>query len=108
MLERQTTHLARLIDDLLDLSRLAQGKVRLDPELLDLRAVLSEAVELVQTQMDRRHQRVEIEQPAEPVRVHADAMRMRQVFANLLDNAAKYRRRARTQSRWRSRAIQLG
>ena len=90
VLERQTAHLARLIDDLLDLSRLAQGKVRLDPELLDLRAVLSEAVELVQSQTDRRHQRVEIEQPAEPVRVHADAMRMRQVLANLLDNAAKY------------------
>ena len=90
VLERQTAHLARLIDDLLDLSRLAQGKVRLDPELLDLKAVLSEAVELVQPQTDRRHQRVEIEQPAEPVRVHADAMRMRQVLANLLDNAAKY------------------
>ena len=90
VLERQTAHLARLIDDLLDLSRLVQGKVRLAPELLDLKAVLSEAVELVQTQMDRRHQRVEIEQPAEPVRVHADAMRMRQVFANVLDNAAKY------------------
>lgn len=90
VLERQTTHLARLIDDLLDLSRLAQGKVRLNLEPLDLKAVLNEAVELVQPQMNRRQQRIEIEQPAEPVRVHADAMRMRQVFANLLDNAAKY------------------
>src|SRR4030095_10655385 len=68
----------------------ARGNVGVHLAPLDLKAVLNEAVERVQPQMNRRQQQLEIEQPAKPVRIHADAMRMRQVFANLLDNAAKY------------------
>lgn len=90
VLERQTAHLTRLIDDLLDLSRLVQGKMRFEFETLDLRAVLKEAVELVQPRLDQQRQQVDIDQPGDPVRVRADPVRLRQSIMNLLDNAAKY------------------
>lgn len=90
ILERQTQHLTRLIDDLLDLSRLVRGKIHLVRESLDLRAVLGESVELVQPRISTKGQQLTIEQPALPVRVNGDRIRLRQVIANLLDNAAKY------------------
>ena len=90
ILERQTHHLIRLIDDLLDLSRLVRGKIHLVGESLDLRAVLGESVELVEPRMKAQRQHLTIEQPALPVRVNGDRIRLRQVIANLLDNAAKY------------------
>jgi signal transduction histidine kinase len=90
ILERQTDHLTRLIDDLLDLSRLAQDKIRLVNEVLDLRQLVSESVEMVEPRIVRRGQRLAIKQPGGAVLVSGDRVRLRQVIANLIDNAAKY------------------
>jgi signal transduction histidine kinase len=90
ILERQTNHLIRLIDDLLDLSRLARDKIRLENETLDLRSVIAESIELVQARLDRRTQTLSIEQPDHPLQILGDRVRLRQVIANLIDNASKY------------------
>jgi PAS domain S-box-containing protein len=90
VLGRQTTHLTRLVDDLLDLARVNAGKIELRREVLELRDVLRTAIEASQPLIDRRGHTLAIELPGEPVHVDADAVRLAQVFSNLLNNAAKY------------------
>ncbi|HEX6973280.1 MAG TPA: PAS domain S-box protein, partial [Vicinamibacterales bacterium] len=90
MMGRQLNHLIRLVDDLLDVSRIIQGKIELRKELVDIGAVVSRAVETAQPVIDARRHRLRVALPHEPVLVHGDPLRLAQVIANLLTNAAKY------------------
>jgi signal transduction histidine kinase len=90
VIDRQLAHLVRLVDDLLDVSRITLGKIHLAVEPLELRAVLGQAVEAVQPLIDRFGHRLEVALPAAPVPLRGDPTRLVQVFANLLTNAAKY------------------
>jgi CheY-like chemotaxis protein/two-component sensor histidine kinase len=80
----------RLIDDLLDLSRISRGKVELRKERTDLAAVVQNALETSRPVIEQRGHELAVRLPPEPVFVEADVTRLSQVFANLLNNAAKY------------------
>jgi PAS domain S-box-containing protein len=88
-IERQTTKLARLVDDLLDVSRINRGRIDLSPVSCDLSAIVSDAVETVRPVVEARRHELTVRVPA-GVHVQADPVRLEQVFANLIDNAAKY------------------
>jgi signal transduction histidine kinase len=90
VIQRQGRHMARLLDDLLDTSRITYGKIALRPEPFDLAAVLGKAVETSRPLLDARRHTLSVELPPEPLGVRADPTRLEQVFANLLNNAAKY------------------
>jgi signal transduction histidine kinase/BarA-like signal transduction histidine kinase len=90
IVERQIDHMTRLIDDLLDVSRITRGKIDLREQPLLLSAVIENAVEGARPLIDERGHRVSLDLPSEPVRFLADPARLAQVFANLLNNAAKY------------------
>jgi PAS domain S-box-containing protein len=90
VIERQVSHMALLLDDLLDVSRITRGRLALNPSPLDLRGVIDIAVETARPVLDASRQRIAIEMPAAPVTVHADPLRLAQVLANLLTNAGKY------------------
>ncbi len=92
MMERQVDHLVRLVDDLLESSRLSRGKIELKRECMDLKDALLRAVELSRPQIDEAGCVLEMKLPPEPLEIDADAIRMAQVFANLLNNAARYGR----------------
>ncbi len=89
-LERQTTHLSRLVDDLLDISRIAHGAVELKVKPVDLRGTLAQAVDSVREAFVDRHQTLVVPEGGEALWVDGDGDRLRQVFANLLTNASKY------------------
>ncbi len=90
MMDRQLSQLVKLIDDLLDVSRIATGKVVLRRERLDLRTVLDAALEASQPSIAAAGHRLELRTPQEPVWVLGDASRLAQVVGNLLNNAVKY------------------
>ncbi|MGV3719745.1 MAG: response regulator, partial [Actinomycetota bacterium] len=90
LIERQVEMLARLVDDLLDVSRVTRGKIRLDRAHTFLSDVVRHAVETTQPLIDSQGHRLEIRLPDEPLTVEGDLMRLGQVLANLLSNAAKY------------------
>ena len=90
MMVRQVNHLARLIDDLMDVSRIGTGNVELRLEDVDLAAVLGRAVETVHPLIDERCHFLSIRLAAEPIGLRADPTRLEQVFDNLLTNAVKY------------------
>ncbi len=90
VIERQTQHLTRLVDDLLDVSRITQGKVALVREPLDIATLLHLAVETSRPLIEARHHRLTVVPPAHPVRIAGDRTRLVQVVGNLLNNAAKY------------------
>jgi signal transduction histidine kinase/CheY-like chemotaxis protein len=90
MMSRQVEHLARLVDDLLDVSRITRGKVDLQLEPVDLNFVLARAVEATRPLIEAHRHRLIMTQPSRPVWVTADLTRMTQVVGNLLTNAAKY------------------
>lgn len=90
VISRQVNDLARLIDDLLDASRITSGKVRLHLEDIELSVVISRAIETTQPITQGRNQRLMVSLPSEPVWLRADPTRLAQVFSNLLNNAAKY------------------
>jgi len=90
IIHRQTHHLARLVDDLLDVSRITRDKVELRKGRLDLLTVLHQVVGTIRPVAESRGLRLEVSLPREPLWVSADATRLEQVFMNLLDNAAKY------------------
>ena len=90
VIARQVDHLARLVDDLLDVSRITRGKIELKREPLELGAVITQAIEMASPLVERRRHSLEVEVAREGLRVVGDATRLAQVFANLLTNAAKY------------------
>jgi len=90
VIERQVQQMVRLIDDLLDLSRISRGKIELRRERIDLAAAVQSAVETSRPLIEQAGHALTLSLPAEPVFVDADVTRLAQVFANLLNNAAKY------------------
>ena len=89
-LDRQTAHMARLVEDLLDLSRVRCGKVTLRREPVDLSAVFSSAIEMSQPLIETRRHHLQVAPSAQPLWVRGDPTRLLQVLSNLLTNAAKY------------------
>jgi signal transduction histidine kinase/DNA-binding response OmpR family regulator len=90
MIDRQVHHLVRLVDDLLDLSRITRGKIHLKMETVDVAGVLARAVETSRPLLDARKHHLTIELPPQPLRVRGDSVRLTQIVGNLLNNAAKY------------------
>ncbi len=87
---RQLQQITRLVDDLLDISRITSGKIRLVQQTLDLRAVLADAVESVEADAQRRMQTLRMEAPEASTWVFGDRARLLQVLSNLLTNAVKF------------------
>lgn len=90
IIRRQLTHLVRLVDDLLDVSRITRGKLTVDAEPVDLASVVANAVDTVQPLMESQRHELAVSLPERPVYLHADSVRLSQVLSNLLNNAAKY------------------
>jgi two-component system CheB/CheR fusion protein len=90
MLERQLEQMVRLVDDLMDVSRITRGKVALRKERVRLAAVVGSAVEASRPLIDQMGHKLTLTQPKYPIVVDADPTRLAQVFTNLLNNAAKY------------------
>ncbi|MGH7694495.1 MAG: ATP-binding protein [Gemmatimonadaceae bacterium] len=90
MMERQLRQMVRLIDDLLDVSRITRGKLDLRKERVELAAVIGNAVDTTRPLIEAAGHSLTVSLPPEPVYLDADPMRLAQVFSNLLNNAAKY------------------
>jgi len=90
IIDRQAEHMSRLVEDLLDVSRITRGTIELRRERVDLAAVLKSAVEASNATIDKAGHRLKVTLPTEPLYVDGDPTRLTQVVANLLDNAAKY------------------
>jgi signal transduction histidine kinase/CheY-like chemotaxis protein len=90
VMERQLRHMVRLVDDLLDVSRIRSGKIVLAIQRLELATAVHSAVELAAPVIDAREHRLTVALPTEPVWLDADPTRLPQLLANLLNNAAKY------------------
>ena len=90
MAERQVVHLARLVDDLMDVARISRGKIELRKEAVDLATVVGQAVETARPLIDERRHDLTVSLPDEAIRLEADPTRLEQVLWNLLNNAAKY------------------
>jgi PAS domain S-box-containing protein len=90
MMERQVHHLVRLVDDLIDVSRVMRGKIDLRTERIELATVVARAIETAQPLIDSHGHRLELAVPSAPIHVNGDPVRLTQVVGNLLTNAAKY------------------
>jgi PAS domain S-box-containing protein len=93
MMDRQLSHLVRLVDDLMDVSRITSGKLELRREPVQLAAVVNSAVETSRPLIERMGHEFDVRLPEQPIAVNADFTRLAQVFMNLLNNAAKYSER---------------
>jgi PAS domain S-box-containing protein len=93
LIERQVQHLVRLIDDLLDVSRISRGKLQRRPERVPLAAVLERALEVARPLIERAGHDLEVSLPPQPIHLDADPVRLAEVFSNLLDNACKFTER---------------
>ena len=90
VIDQQIQHMAQLVDDLLEISRVTRGKVRLQREVVDVATIVAYAVETSRPVIDAHRHRLSIALPAGQTKIDADAVRMAQVLSNLLNNAAKY------------------
>jgi PAS domain S-box-containing protein len=90
VLERQVAQMSRLLDDLLDISRVSQNRLELRRQDVEIMAVIDAAIETSRPIIDAGRHRLTLLPPAHPIHVHADPVRLAQVFTNLLNNAAKY------------------
>ena len=90
VIERQVANLMRLVDDLLDVSRITRGKIELRRRDVDLAEAAARAIEMVSPALDRRHQRLHVDMPKSGLVINADPARIAQVISNLLNNASKY------------------
>jgi signal transduction histidine kinase/CheY-like chemotaxis protein len=94
MTERQVQHMVRLVDDLLDVSRIIRGRIELRIEPVDLASAIARGVETAQPMVDAQGQELIIAVPPEPLRIEGDPTRLAQVVSNLLHNAAKFSERS--------------
>ncbi|HET9328123.1 MAG TPA: ATP-binding protein [Candidatus Eisenbacteria bacterium] len=90
LMERQVNHMVRLVDDLLEVSRITRGKIELRTELVELAGVVRGAVDTSRGLIEAAGHALQLDLPPEPITVEGDPVRLTQVFANLLNNAAKY------------------
>jgi signal transduction histidine kinase/CheY-like chemotaxis protein len=90
IIDRQLSHMIRLVEDLLDVSRISRGKLTIRKELVDLGSVLKSAIDTVRPLLAAKDQSLSISLPERPVHLQADPVRLSQVFSNLLNNATKY------------------
>jgi diguanylate cyclase (GGDEF)-like protein len=90
VIERQVAHMSRLLGDLLDVSRMNTGTLRLERRLVDMAGLIDEAVDACRPAMDTRLQHFGVHVPAGALDVHGDPVRLVQILSNLLDNASKY------------------
>jgi signal transduction histidine kinase len=90
MMERQVNHMVRLVDDLMELSRITRGLIQLRKEHTELATVIRNAVETTRPLVEAGQHQLAISLPPDPIPLYGDAVRLGQVFANLLNNAAKY------------------
>lgn len=90
IIENEVEHMVRLISDLLDVSRVNTGKLRIESRRIDLAGVITEAANACRPAMDARLQRFSVEVPAQAIELDADPVRLAQILRNLLDNASKY------------------
>jgi PAS domain S-box-containing protein len=90
VIDRQVQHLVRLVDDLLDVSRVLRGKVELRREPIEIADAIAIAVETSRPVIDAQRQELQLDLPARSITVHGDSVRLSQVIANLLNNASKY------------------
>ena len=90
MMERQLEQLVHLINDLLDLSRIANAKIELRRGRIDLAVPIKDAVETARPLIEERRHEIQVTLPAKPIYVDGDRTRLAQIFANLLNNSAKY------------------
>ena len=90
VIERQVTHMIRLVDDLLNVSRISLGKLELRRERAELASMVHQAVEMCRPLAESAKHEVNVTLPPEPIYLHADPVRLAEVFANLLNNACKY------------------
>lgn len=90
LIERQSRHLTRIVNDLLDLSRVMSGKIVIKPQLLDLRSIARQSLETLQAVAQMHHVSVELRLPPEAVPVRVDPVRADQIVTNVLTNAIKY------------------
>ena len=90
MMERQVNHMVRLVDDLLELSRITRGSIELRKEATDLTTIIRNAVEISRPLIESSEHKLTISLPTTPVPLYGDVVRLGQVFANLLNNAVKY------------------
>jgi signal transduction histidine kinase/CheY-like chemotaxis protein len=89
-IERQLAHLVRLVDDLLDMSRISRGKLELRREHIELASVIHQAVETCRPMAEAAGQEITMTLPAQPIYLDADPVRLSQVVSNLLNNASKF------------------
>ncbi|MEJ7930720.1 ATP-binding protein [Ramlibacter sp. AN1015] len=90
LMDRQLGHLVRIVDDLLDISRISRGKLHLRKETLTLQDVIALAVESTRPAVDAAHHALHVDVPQAPIELEADGTRLSQVLSNVLHNAAKY------------------
>jgi signal transduction histidine kinase len=90
MMDRQVEHMVRLVDDLMEVSRITRGKIELRKDVVNLAEVIAAAVETSRPLIDAARHALTLDLPNEPLLVEADAVRLAQVFSNLLNNAVRY------------------
>jgi CheY-like chemotaxis protein/two-component sensor histidine kinase len=88
--ERQVEHMSRLLDDLLDVSRITRGAIELKKSRVELTSVVASAIEAVRPLLDTKRHSLTLDLPKEPLRLETDPVRLAQILSNLLINAAKY------------------
>jgi len=90
IMDRQLSHLVRLVDDLLDVSRISRGKIQLRKERLELAEIIHAALDMSESSLSQGDRHVSVNVPSQPLPVEGDRVRLVQIFANLLNNAAKF------------------
>jgi two-component system, chemotaxis family, CheB/CheR fusion protein len=90
IIERQVAHMSRLLDDLLDISRITRGALELKKSRTEITSIIGAAIETARPILDAKHHTLVLDLPSRPVQLEADMVRLAQVFSNLLINAAKY------------------
>jgi len=93
MMERQLNHMVRLVDDLLELSRISRGTIELKRERISLASVINHALETSKSSLEEADHTLAVQLPADEVMIDGDSVRLSQVFSNLLNNAAKFTER---------------